>query len=259
MPIFKNRKEKNFTVLDNQLLQNKELSWKARGILTYLLSLPEDWDVNTKELATHADDGITSLRNGLKELREAGYIIYKKYQDEEGKFVHEYNVYEKPHTEKPDMENPNVDYPDMENRDINKELNEQRTKEQKNNIKNKPSDNSDTDTGDKFSLQGQTDGGYYIYPDEYEEIYELYPANKGSKKAGWRKWAATRRRGISKEDLTTAVSNYAKVCEREDRDKKYVKHIGTFFGPDEHWKEYLELDEENINDNKKRYRKAADF
>ena len=123
----------------------------------------------------------------------------------------------------------------------------------------KPSDKSDTESGDKFSLQGQTDGGYYIYPDEYEEIYELYPANNGSKKAGWRKWAATRRRGVSKEDLTTAVSNYAKVCEREDRDKKYVKHIGTFFGPDEHWKEYLEIDEENINDNKKRYRKAADF
>ena len=45
---------------------------------------------------------------------------------------------------------------------------------------NKPSDKSDTESGDKFSLQGQTDGGYYIYPDEYEEIYELYTANNGS-------------------------------------------------------------------------------
>ena len=112
---------------------------------------------------------------------------------------------------------------------------------------NKPSDNSDTESGDKFSLKGQTDGGYYIYPDEYEKIYELYPANNGSKKAGWRKWAATRRKGVSKEDLIKAVKNYAKVCEREDRDKKYVKHIGTFFGPDEHWREYLELNEESIN------------
>ena len=249
MPVFKNRKEENFTVLDNQLLQNKELSWKARGILTYLLSLPEDWDVNTKELATHADDGITSLRNGLKELREAGYIIYKKYQDEEGKFVHEYNVYEKPHTEKPDMENPNVDYPDMENRDINKELNEQRTKEQKTNIQNKPLDKSDTDSGkDKFAIT-KKENGRYDYPDDYEEIYAAYPANRGTKKAGWRKWAARRRDGVPQEKLMKAAKNYNKKIEYEDTDKKYVKHISTFYGPDDHWREFLEYEVDKDNKN----------
>lgn len=260
MPIFKNRKQENFTVLDNDMIQNKNLSWKARGILTYLLSLPEDWKVNTKELATHATEGISSLRSGIKELREKGYIVYKKYKDEEGKFVHEYNIHEfpqKPDSDNPDTENPDVDYPNMENRDINKELNEQRTKEQKTNKQKRPSDKSDN-ASDKFALQQKTTGGNYIYPDEYENIYEAYPFSRGNKKAGWRKWAATRRRGISQEKLMKATKNYAKVCEADDTPANYVKHLRTFFGPDEHWREYLEIDAKSQK-SRKEYKEAAEL
>ena len=105
MPIVKNKKYTNYTVIDNQSIKNKKLSWKAKGILTYLLSLPTNWDIHLKEIKKHATDGQTSFRSGIKELRKAGYINYIKTKDSEGKFVHEYHVYEKPSV------NPNT--PDM--------------------------------------------------------------------------------------------------------------------------------------------------
>ena len=133
MGVYRNKKEDNFTVLDNNTLQDDNLSWKARGILVYLLSLPTDWEVKTGEIKRHASDGITSLRSGIKELKEAGYIVYRKYKNDEGKFVHEYEVYETPQSENPDLEKPSVDNPDMEKGDINKEYIEQRTNKQSNN------------------------------------------------------------------------------------------------------------------------------
>ena len=112
---------------------------------------------------------------------------------------------------------------------------------------NKPSDKSDTDSGkDEFAIT-KKENGRYDYPVDYEEIYAVYPDNRGTKKAGWRKWAARRRDGVPQEKLMKAAENYASECKREGRSKKYIKHIQTFFGPDEHWKAYLEIDEDNIN------------
>ena len=121
---------------------------------------------------------------------------------------------------------------------INDNKNKQsKVKESKVKESNKPSDKSDTQT-DEFSIK-KLDNGRYDYPDEYERIYSLYPDNKGTKKSGWRKWAARRREGINQKDLVEAVKNYAKECKRENRDKKYIKHLATFLGPDDHWREYL--------------------
>ena len=83
------------------------------------------------------------------------------------------------------------------------------------------------------------ENGLYDYPDDYERIYSLYPGKRGNKKSGWRKWAARRREGVSQKDLVDAVKNYAAECQKENRSEKYIKHIATFFGPDEHWRGYL--------------------
>ena len=119
-----------------------------------------------------------------------------------------------------------------------------------NNTKNVKNDNNDnkSNRGDKFSIE-KLDNGRYKYPAGYEKAYKVYPDNKGTKKAGWRKWAARRREDISNEKLIKAAKNYNKKIEYEDTDKKYVKHISTFYGPDDHWREFLEyeVDEDNKN------------
>ena len=67
-------KTKNYTVIHNQFLRRKDLSWKAKGILAYVLSLPDDWTINLKEVMTHATEGERAFRSGWKELEDKGYV-----------------------------------------------------------------------------------------------------------------------------------------------------------------------------------------
>lgn len=104
--------EGNYTVLPNALLRNANLSWKARGLLTYLLSLPPDWLVNLNHLTTQAPDGKDSLMTGFTELRKAGYIKAQRIRGEQGRYTGmEYLVYDEPQAPDEDYNNE----PDNEN------------------------------------------------------------------------------------------------------------------------------------------------
>lgn len=97
MILRKARLENNYTRLPNEMLRNATLSWKARGLLCYLLSLPDDWTVNLKHLTTQAPDGRDSLLTGIAELRKAGYIKLQEVRSTQGKFAGvEYYVYDIP-------------------------------------------------------------------------------------------------------------------------------------------------------------------
>lgn len=74
----------NFTVVSNQLIRDSRLSWKARGIFSYLWSQANNWQFYVKEIATHAPDGEKSLQSGLKELEEYGYLTRKMRQTSKG-------------------------------------------------------------------------------------------------------------------------------------------------------------------------------
>lgn len=86
--IFRNKVEENFTVLRNSCIRDKELTWEARGVLHYLLSMPGDWQTSKADLIAQspsAKDKVISRI--LKELETAGYIIRSKKQDKEGRWV----------------------------------------------------------------------------------------------------------------------------------------------------------------------------
>jgi uncharacterized phage protein (TIGR02220 family) len=74
-----------FTVTDNRLIRDDRLSWKARGIFTYLWSMSDGWDFKATEVARHATDGRDSLNSGLKELEEYGYLVRQRKRDDDGK------------------------------------------------------------------------------------------------------------------------------------------------------------------------------
>lgn len=135
---------------------------------------------------------------------------------------------------------------DISTPEIEKEIEKELELENKD---NKSSAKSDTNSDD-FSLS-KKDNGYYDYPEEYERLYSLYPYSRGNKKAGWRKWAATRRKGVEQDDLLEAVKNYAAKCKKDNTEEKWVMHIKKFFGPDEYWKEYLgrNINEKQVSGN----------
>lgn len=70
-------KNKNYTIINNEFLKRKDLSWKAKGILAYILSLPDDWNINLKEVMRHATEGERAFRSGWKELDQLGYVERK--------------------------------------------------------------------------------------------------------------------------------------------------------------------------------------
>lgn len=88
MYIKRKRKEDNFTRLPNEMLRDDRISWKARGLLSYMLSMPDDWVFYDEELIKHSKkDGTTSLKSAIKELKEFGYFKREALRDEKGKMI----------------------------------------------------------------------------------------------------------------------------------------------------------------------------
>ncbi|MDA1815484.1 DnaD domain protein [Bacillus cereus] len=114
MATFRVNKDKNYTTINNTGLKDKRLSWKAKGILAYILTLPDDWVFYREELSRHAKDGLDSLRAGMKELKEYGYLKRFPVRDDNNKIIKwETIIYEVPQND-PVEEKPPVEIPPEE-------------------------------------------------------------------------------------------------------------------------------------------------
>ena len=109
MSVFRIEKTKNYTVISNYHLRDKRLSLKAKGLLSYMLSLPEDWNYSLKGLCQVNKENETAIRSALKELEDNNYLERKKVRNNKGLFEYDYLIYEHPKKE------PHIEYPYMEN------------------------------------------------------------------------------------------------------------------------------------------------
>ena len=102
MPVCRIMKESNYTRVSNHYLRDNSLSFKAKGLLTLMLSLPEDWDYTIAGLAQFTVDGRVSIANTIRELEERGYIRRSQTRGENGAFAqNEYWIYDVPQTGEP--------------------------------------------------------------------------------------------------------------------------------------------------------------
>lgn len=131
MAIFKIEKNDNYTVMSNYHLRDKNISLKAKGMLSFMLSLPEDWDYSLAGLVSVLKENETSIKAILSELKDNNYLKIIKKQNDKGLFEYVYNIYEYPYQEnneeientkkespeadKPVVENPTVDNPVVDN------------------------------------------------------------------------------------------------------------------------------------------------
>lgn len=120
MSVFRVEKTKDYTVMSNHHLRNSELSLRAKGLLSQILSLPEGWDYTIAGLAAINREGKDAVRAAVQELEKAGYIERRQRQDSGGKFggneyvVHEYPVSVPPLSEKPTTVKPSTVSPSSE-------------------------------------------------------------------------------------------------------------------------------------------------
>lgn len=117
MAVFRIEKNRDYTVMANHHLRNTKLSLKAKGLLSLMLSLPEDWDYTTKGLAKICRDGVDSICSAVNELEEHGYVIRERIRNAKGQLTDiQYTILEKPELPKPGQgkpkqENPVLDKP----------------------------------------------------------------------------------------------------------------------------------------------------
>ena len=130
MAVFRVEKNKGYTVMSNHHLRNKELSLKAKGLLSQMLSLPEDWDYTLAGLSLINREKIDAIREAVRELENAGYIQRSRERDEKGRLRGTtYVIYEQPPNldlptlENPTLENPTQEKPTLENpMQLNKDI-----------------------------------------------------------------------------------------------------------------------------------------
>ena len=119
MAVFRVERNKGYTVMSNHHLRNKELTLKAKGLLSQMLSLPEDWDYTLAGLSHINRESIDAIRTAVWELEKAGYITRRQGRDEKGKMTAiEYTIYEQPQpplSDNPTLENPTPGEPILEN------------------------------------------------------------------------------------------------------------------------------------------------
>ena len=119
MAVFRINKTRDYTVMSNYHLKDTSLTLKSKGLLSMMLSLPEEWNYTTRGLAAICKEGVDCIGTALKELEGAGYIQRNRIRNDKGKIVDtEYVIFEKPQakpdTEQPYTENPYMDKPHTE-------------------------------------------------------------------------------------------------------------------------------------------------
>lgn len=130
--IFRHMKRSHFSIIHNEVVRRSDISWKAKGIMVYILSLPDDWVIYLEEVAKHATDGMSSFRTGWDELKAKGYVKRSPIR-EKGKIVAwRTEVFESvgnvdistfpPHVDFQQVEKPHVENRKLLSTDITKDL-----------------------------------------------------------------------------------------------------------------------------------------
>lgn len=117
MATYRVHKTSNYTVMSNRHLRDESLSLRAKGLLSVMLMLPDDWRFSVSGLASILKEGVGAVRSTLAELKDAGYVRVEKVRDEAGRYRYEYDIYEAPGNdeERPyEVEAPDVDEPGQE-------------------------------------------------------------------------------------------------------------------------------------------------
>ena len=142
MAVFRVERTSDYTVMSNYHLRDKRLSLKAKGLLSQMLSLPEDWDYTLAGLCYINRESKDAIRTAIRELEQAGYIRRRQTTDSGGKFAgNEYTIYERP--QEPPSGEPSSEKPSSGNPTTGKPMPENPTQQ---NIEKQNTDQSNTDS-----------------------------------------------------------------------------------------------------------------
>lgn len=226
-------KHNNYTVVDNELLRNKDISLKAKGLLSVMLSLPDNWTYTIAGLVAICKENETAVKNTLDELKRFGYLRVTKLmpdKTESGVIEYIYDVYssldqnpcyqglEKQGIENQALENLPLDNLALENQgQLNKEELKKEVKK-KEELKKENLNNKDAAARQSNDIEK-----------EFENLWTLYPNKKG--KANALKEYIKVRKGHPEiyEKVEKGIQDYIAYLKAKKTDPKFVKHGSTWF------------------------------
>ena len=172
MAVFRVERNTGYTVMSNHHLRNKELTLKAKGLLSQMLSLPEDWDYTLAGLSHINREKIDAIREAVKELEKAGYIVRSRERDEKGRLRGaDYIIYEQPQPPAEpapgDGQPPTLDYPTLENPTLDNPTLEKPTQE-KPTLENPTQLNKDKSSKEEI-ITDLSNNDQSIYPAQPED------------------------------------------------------------------------------------------
>lgn len=210
MAVIRVNKTADYTVMSNTHFKEKEMSLKAKGLLSLMLSLPDGWNYSIAGLVTLSKDGKESVMNALNELEKFGYLRRTKLLDENKRFAgYDYDIYEKPQKDKPTAGTPYSEKPNTEN---TPQLN------------NNTSNNKELKTNQSNNIST-----------EFEILWDLYPRKIGKPKA-FKAYEKARKSGATFEDVKQGIEAYNRQIEALKTNTEYIKHGSTWFN-NEGWKD----------------------
>ncbi|WP_241966061.1 helix-turn-helix domain-containing protein [Staphylococcus kloosii] len=211
----------NFVTVHKDFIHDDNISWKAKGILLYLLSRPDDWQIYETELINHTSDGRDSLRTGIKELEKVGYIKRERKRDKNGQLrEYEYMVYE--HSDH------------IGNSYVGKTYVGE-TYVGKSNTTNNDSTNNDSTNNDSNTSATK------VTQEQFDQWWNLYDKKLDKKKA-----FSLFKSALKEHDFET-IMNGTKDYLKTITDKQYQKHPKTFLNNESYLNDYSK---EIPNDNK---------
>lgn len=209
MAILRKEKKNNFTIIDNAIFRDCSLSYKAKGLLCQMLSLPDGWEWSIEGLATLSTDGKSAVTSALEELKEAGYFR-REQKRIDGKMAGvEYVVSETKMSDFPLAENPSTVFPSADNPSA-----ENRTQ-------------LNTNTSSTKGLRTNPSSTKGILS-EFENLWKLYPRKHGKKNA-LDSYIRARKSGTTYEEVEKGIKAYANYVRAERIEERYIKHGSSFF------------------------------
>lgn len=196
--VFRVVKTKNYTMMSNQHLKDKRLTLKAKGLMSVMLSLPENWDYTLRGLSAISKEGVDAISEAVKELERSGYVIRNRKRDERGRLSGtEYLIYEDCHmNSQPAQDAPTPEKPKRENPRLENPVQEKPVQENPKQEKPEQENPAQLNTNPQKTKKSKTD-----ISRTHQSIYPEEPETAGCQDGIDRMDMAEAYRGIIKENI----------------------------------------------------------
>jgi hypothetical protein len=237
------RKKNGFTQISNILIEDSRLSWKAKGILMYLMSRPDNWKVNKTDLQKKAVEGRDSVQSGLDELKELGYLhIYQK-NNENGQFNYIWEYDDEPFT--PDIlknhttENPQNSGDNMQNTHVRENRIRENRQRDSSILNNTVFNNTVLNNTEYKEIKTNMSVSPKKLEEEFELLWKMYPRKIGKKKAFDSFKKARKVKKVPYETIENGLYRYLKYIEQQELEETFIQHGSTFFNQEKWQDEFI--------------------